>query len=189
MRIAVSGTHFIGKSTLIQDFLKMHPEYIFESEPYYKLQEEQLMELSLEPSLESLLEQLDFSIQQINQLQDKKNIIFDRCAVDFVAYAMCIAEQENRDIHDSEMAERFIDIKSALNNLDLIVFLPISKENAITYTEDNPEYRKLADKCFKKLYRDEVCDIFPGYNHPRIIEITGEREKRVKILESYLITL
>lgn len=25
MRIAVSGTHFIGKSTLIEDFIKQHP--------------------------------------------------------------------------------------------------------------------------------------------------------------------
>lgn len=59
MRIAVSGTHFIGKSTLIQDFIKAHPDYKCEIESYYKLQDEKIMELSLEPSLESLLEQLD----------------------------------------------------------------------------------------------------------------------------------
>lgn len=186
MRIAISGTHFIGKSTLIQDFLNIHPDYTFESEPYYKLQDEQLIELSLEPSLESLLQQLDLSIQQTNQHKDEKNIIFDRCPIDFVAYAMCIAEAENFDINDSEVAERFSDIKAALNNLDLIVFAPLSKENQITYTEENPEYRKLADKFFKKIYRDDIIDIFPGYNHPRIIEVTGDRKTRVKVLESYL---
>lgn len=187
MRIAVSGTHFIGKSTLIADFIKAHPEYKSETEPYYKLQEEGIMELALEPSLESLVEQLNFSIEQINQHANTPNIIFDRCPVDFIAYAMCIAEQDNMDIDDSEIAEIFPEVKLALNNLDLIIFLPLSKENTITYTEENPEYRKLANKCFKKLYRDDSCDIFPRYGHPRIVEVTGDRNARLKIVESYLV--
>jgi len=88
MRIAISGTHFIGKSTLIEDFINAHPDYKSELEPYYKLQEEKTMELALEPSLESLLEQLDYSIDQIN-LSNERNVIFDRCPVDFIAYALC----------------------------------------------------------------------------------------------------
>lgn len=47
MRIAVSGTYFIGKSTLIEDFLAKHPNYRCEKESYYKLQDEKAMELSL----------------------------------------------------------------------------------------------------------------------------------------------
>ena len=57
MRIAVSGTHFIGKSTLIEDFIKQHPEYKCELEP-------------------------------LNESASKQNIIFDRCPVDFMVYAM-----------------------------------------------------------------------------------------------------
>ena len=99
---------------------------------------------------------------------------------------MCAIDQDSVDINDSEIAERFDDVKEALNNLDLIVFLPMTKEHPIEFTEENPAYRKKADKYFKKLYRDEVCDIFPRYGHPRIIEISGDRLLRVKILESYL---
>lgn len=186
MRIAVSGTHFIGKSTLIDDFIKAHPDYRCEIEPYYKLQEEKAMELSLEPSLDSLLEQLDYSIEQLNQCSNEANIIFDRCPVDFIAYAMCIVDQDLIDINDSEIAERFPQVKEALNNLDLIVFLPITKEHFIEYTEENPNYRRAADKCFKKIYRDDVYDIFPSYGHPKIIEIWGDRLTRIRKLESYL---
>lgn len=186
MRIAVSGTHFMGKSTLIEDFIKTHPEYRCEIEPYYKLQEEKAMEFALEPSLDSLLEQLDYSIEQMNQCSKETNVIFDRCPIDFIAYAMCITDQEDTDINDSEIAERFLDVKAALNHLDIIVFLPITKEHTITYTEENPVYRKKADQCFKRLYRDEVCDIFPRYGHPRIIEIWGDRATRIKKLASYL---
>lgn len=186
MRIAVSGTHFIGKSTLIDDFIKLYPHYQHEIEPYYKLQDEKSMELSLEPSLDSLLEQLDYSIAQLNECSKEKNVIFDRCPVDFIAYAMCQLDQDEIDINDSEVSERFDDVKEALNQLDLILFLPITKENSIDYTEENPAYRRSANKNFKKLYRDEICDIFPRYGHPKIIEIYGDREKRIKTLQSYL---
>lgn len=187
MRIAVSGTHFIGKSSLIEDFIKKHPGYRSEIEPYYKLQHEKSMELSLEPSLDSLLEQLDYSINQLNECANERNVIFDRCPIDFIAYAMCSLDKDDVDINDSEVSERFSDIKTALNNLDLILFLPITKENSIEYTEENPAYRKLADKCFKKIFRDDICDIFPRYNHPKVIEIYGDRLARIKTVESYLI--
>jgi hypothetical protein len=186
MRIAISGTHFMGKSTFIKDFLKAHPHYKNEVEPYYKLQDEKMMELSLEPSLESLVEQLDYSIEQLNQHAKEPNIIFDRCPVDYIAYAMCIEDEDYCNIEENEIAERFPEVKEALNHLDAIVFLPITKQHVIEYPEDNPRYRLLADKCFKKIYRDDRFDIFPRYNHPKIIELWGDRESRVKKLESYL---
>lgn len=183
MRIAVSGTHFMGKSTLIEDFINKHPDYKSDIEPYYKLQDEKSMELSLEPSLDSLLEQLDYSIEQLNNNSNEHNIIFDRCPIDFIAYAMC---DESIDLNRSVISEKFPEVKEALNNLDLIIFLPITKEHLIEYTEENPAYRKLADKCFKKIYRDDLYDIFPRYNHPKIIEIWGDRINRIQKLESYL---
>ncbi|HLF66351.1 MAG TPA: AAA family ATPase [Gammaproteobacteria bacterium] len=184
MRIAISGTHYMGKSTLITDFLQHHPEYQSPLEAYYLLQEQKEVELSLEPSLESLLEQLHCSLHQL--MKNENNIIFDRCPVDYLAYAMVLLEQDDIDINDSEVSDLFPEVKEALDTLDLIVFLPISKEHPIDYREENPAYRRAADKCFKKIYRDDLCDIFPRFNHPRIIEISGDPKTRLKILESYL---
>jgi hypothetical protein len=39
MRIAISGSHSLGKSTLVSDFLKSHPNYDFEDEPYRALRQ------------------------------------------------------------------------------------------------------------------------------------------------------
>jgi uridine kinase len=75
MRIAVSGTHFMGKSTLIEDFIHKHPHYRCEVEPYYQLQNQKEMELSLDPSMDSLIEQLDFSIEQLFKCANQQNII------------------------------------------------------------------------------------------------------------------
>ena len=90
------------------------------------------------------------------------------------------------DINENEIAERFSDVREALSHLDLIVFLPMTKEHHIEYTEENPEYRKKADRYFKKIYRDDFGDLFQKYNHPRIVELWGERSARIKKLESYL---
>ncbi len=186
MRIAISGAHFMGKTTLIEDFIEKHPNYKYEIEPYYKLQDEEKMELSLEPSLGSLLKQLDYSIDQLNDHASERSIIFDRCPIDFIAYSMCVLDQDAADVNDSEIFEIFPEIKDALNNLDLIVFLPLTKEHPIEHTEENPAYRKLADKFFKEIYRDDICDVFPSYIHPKIVEIWGDRMTRIKKLESYL---
>src|SRR3990167_3198124 len=141
MNIAISGTHFMGKSTLIEDFIKIHPNYKCELEPYYQLQDEGVMELSLEPSFSNVAMQLNFSIDQLNKLSAEKNIIFDRCPIDFIAYALCLAEQGGFDIYDTEVAEKFPDVTEALNTLDLIVFLPIDKDSSIEYTEENVIFR------------------------------------------------
>jgi hypothetical protein len=39
MRIAVSGTHSVGKSNFVWEFIKEHPEYIREEEPYRALRD------------------------------------------------------------------------------------------------------------------------------------------------------
>lgn len=99
---------------------------------------------------------------------------------------MCVLDQDAANVNDSEISEIFPEIKDALNNLDLIVFLPLTKEHPIEHTEENPAYRKLADKFFKEIYRDDICDVFPSYIHPKIVEIWGDRMTRIKKLESYL---
>lgn len=75
MRIAVSGTHFIGKSTLIKDFVDRHPKYKYEIEPYYKLQEEGAGELLLDTGFESFLKQLDIVFTKLNVV-NRKRILF-----------------------------------------------------------------------------------------------------------------
>lgn len=187
MQIAISGTHFIGKSTLIKDFIKKHPHYAYEMEPYYQLQNQGVEEFSEELTLDCVLKQLEYSIELLNTKKNEKNIIFDRCPVDFIAYAMYIADQRHIDLHDTMIAEKFSEIKDALSGLDLIVFLPMTKEHQIDYDEEDAAYRKTIDRNFKKIYRDEVYDLFPGYNHPKIIEIWGDRLIRVKKLETYLV--
>jgi hypothetical protein len=187
MRIAISGTHYMGKSTMIHDFIKSRPEYHQEIEASFRLQEEDGTEFPAAPILECILMELDYTIERLNQCAGMTNSMFDRCPVDYIAYAMYIAQQDQLDINDNEIADRFPLIKMALRNLDLIVFIPITKKHLINDIEDEDFiFRKVVDSCFKKLYRDEIYDLFPGYQQPKIIELWGNRQERIKKLETYL---
>ncbi|HEX7830976.1 MAG TPA: hypothetical protein VF787_15075, partial [Thermoanaerobaculia bacterium] len=61
MRIAISGTHGSGKSTLIDDFLHAHRDYAHEPEPYEWLDE------PAEPDAESFYRQLELSVERLRR--------------------------------------------------------------------------------------------------------------------------
>lgn len=170
---------------MIGDLLSQYPTYHSEPEPYFTLYDDGFAELALEPSLDALIEQLSCSISQIDASADDPNFIFDRCPIDFLAYALCTLEQDAIDIHDSEISEFFPEIKDALDSLDYIVFLPLCPESPILYSEENPAYRARVNDALIRILRDQPFDIFPRYDHPRVIEISGTRQARVDSLKPY----
>ena len=187
MRIAISGTHCIGKTTFIRDFLNIYPEYMYEEEPYYQLQEKHGIEFSEDPSLEDFIEQLDYSLERLDFYAAQANVIFERCPIDFVAYSMYLLHQEGMTLEDTHVSEMFPEIKEALKNLDLIIFLPMTKEHPIICPEsENGSYRRAVDAVLKKIYRDDLLDFFPNHAHPHLIEIWGNPKERMKKLEFYL---
>lgn len=187
MRIAISGTHCMGKTTLIDDFLKAHPEYTFEEEPYYQLQEKHGVEFSEWLILEDFIQQLDYSIERLEELAAEENVIFDRCPLDFLAYSMALLHEEEMSFYDTVIIDRFPEIKEALKKLDLIVFLPITSKHPIRFPQpEGEDFRILADAHLKAIYREDLLDIFPRHNHPQIIEIWRSPQERLHKLELYL---
>lgn len=187
MRIAISGTHFMGKTTLIEDFLRVYPQYTYEEEPYYQLQEKHDNEFSIDPTLEDFIEQLEYSIKRLDFYAAQANVIFERCPIDFVAYSMYLAYQEGMNLEDTRVCEMFPEIKESLENLDLIVFLPMTKESPIRCPESEDEnYRETVDVALKEIYRDDLFDFFSGQNQPQFIEIWGSPGERMKRLKFFL---
>src|SRR6476659_2718499 len=86
MRIAVSGTHCVGKSTLIDEFLRVHPEFVHEPEPYTVLVEDYGEEFSAEPCVQDFRRQLEFNLERLAKHSPKENVIYERCPIDFIAY-------------------------------------------------------------------------------------------------------
>ena len=156
MRIAISGTHFSGKSTLVEALSEVLPHYTTVEEPYYLLAEEGY-EFAELPSLEDFEHTLERSIENLDE--SVQNVIFDRCPADILGYLLTHADAEAFDLE--EWLPR---VKIALRKLDLIVFLPIEKPDRIVL----PLSQDAA-------YRLRVDEEAPGDHPGELIRLRGGR--------------
>lgn len=160
MKIAITGAHGVGKTTLAEKLLEHLADYELIAEPYYQL-EELGYEFSEIPNADDFAEQLNYSIKQITASGD--NVIFDRCPVDIMAYI----EALNGNINSMyEKAE------SAMEDIDLIVFVPIELPDRIAYQKsDYPELRDAVNEILKEsVYDFEI----------QVIEVKGSLDQRVR---------
>jgi cytidylate kinase len=91
VRIAISGSHRVGKTTLAEALVDALPGYELVPEPYHQL-EEQGYEFEEIPSLEDFERQLDRSIQNVSE--SGPNVVFDRCPLDILGYLLTHADAD-----------------------------------------------------------------------------------------------
>jgi GTPase SAR1 family protein len=181
MRIAVTGTHGSGKTTLIEDFLERHPGYEHEPEPYLALAQNGVM-FSNGASLPDLEEQLTQSVGMVLAHAGDPDVIFDRCPLDYVGYLEVVAEREGTEWEPSgKLLGR---IEKALAGLDLIVFVPLLLPDEIATTIEQPKLRKAVDQRLKRIIGDDVFGLRGSAT--RVVEISGSRPQRVERLMATL---
>jgi len=88
MRIAVSGSHATGKSTLVSELARVLPRYHVVDEPYYVLLDEGHVFAS-EPAAEDFERQLERAIALVAD-DSGRDVLFDRCPADYCAYLAAI---------------------------------------------------------------------------------------------------
>ena len=174
MRIAVSGTHHTGKSTLIDEFLRVHPDFTHEPEPYAVMVEDFGEEFSSEPCVEDFNRQLQFNIERLRQHAPEERVIYERCPLDFLAYV---------DALDSNSVEELLDASSeAMQQLDLIVYLPL---DAVWLDSEMPKLQKAVDRRLSAIFREDAFGLLSAC-HARIIEASGSTAQRLRLIESHL---
>ena len=116
MRIAISGSHRTGKSTLLAELSAALPKYMVVEEPYEILAEDGY-EFRDPPSLEDFEAQLEHSLASLEEAG--RDVLFDRCPVDFLAY-ISLHEDAGAFDFDSWLPR----VRAATQSLDLIVLVP-----------------------------------------------------------------
>jgi len=196
MRIAICGTANIGKSTLIQDFLKEWDMYGREVKTYRDVLNEKGLPHSKETTKESQKAILDYMVDTLKEFKDGDKVIFDRCPLDNLVYSMWAMSQEGNDIDEDFIDECIPIVRESLKNLDIIFFIPITKHNSINI-EDNgdretdEQYIKEIDSFFKVLqrhYHEHPQDnpFFPRDDSPALIEVFGTEEERIGMIKLYI---
>lgn len=196
MRIAISGSANLGKSTLIKDFLQEWPNYGFEVKTYRDVLVEKGLPHSKQTTKESQKAILDYMVDTLKEFKDGDKVIFDRCPLDNLVYSMWAMSQEGNDIDEDFIDECIPIVREALTNLDIIFFIPMTKFNKIEVEDDgfretDEKYIKEIDSFFKVLqrhYHENPQDnpFFPRDDSPALIEVFGSRQERLQMIKLYL---
>ena len=183
MRIAISGTHCCGKSTLIEEFLITHPEYTHEPEAYETLQDELGESFAAEPSAEDFRRQLEHCVNRLEQYRESDDVIFERCPADYLAYMLALTDLR-RDSQASRVAAESMGIaRSGMKRLDIVVFLRLDRQDFEVSDEEDPELRRLVDEKLESILSDNELDLF---SELLILEPPGPTGERLQFLEAVL---
>jgi hypothetical protein len=171
MRIAVSGTHGVGKSTLIDAFLSQHQEFVYEPEPYTVLMEDLGEEFAAEPCVEDFQRQLAFNIERLGQHKADENVIYERCPIDFLAYIAALDQKSAIALVES--------VSEAMQHLDLIVYLPF---DGTSKADEYPKLQRAVDGKLISFFREGEFDITSSTN-VIVVEAEGTTAQRLRVLE------
>ena len=102
MRIAISGSHSLGKSTVVNDWVAKQPNFTREEEPYRALALHGPYEILFRDESTKLHNgiQLYYNISRVHRYcASSDDVIFDRAPVDYIAYSQYTANKGLSLIH------------------------------------------------------------------------------------------
>lgn len=160
MRIAFSGTHRTGKTTLLEAVAERLRSYEVIDEPYHLLEEDGY-EHADPPTVEDFQAQLARSIEALDAAGP--DVLFDRCPLDGVAYLQAMDEE----LEDDDA------VRASVATLDLIVLVPIeSPDRIVLPAHEDARLRRRMDAALRALVED-------GGFEPPIVEVSGSLAERV----------
>lgn len=196
IKICVTGAQGLGKTTLINEFIKNWPMYKMPSESYRDIAKRnpkvQLNQNGSEESQEIIRDAL---IDQAITHSKDENIIFDRCVLDNFVYSMWLAH--NGKVSDLFMERQIPILKESLKLYDIIFFIPKMADYEIPIVPSadgqrdlDPVFQTEIDNLFKAMIMDywkEKRTFFPSDDCPAVIDIpVGPLQDRINYIKLYV---
>jgi predicted ATPase len=169
VRIAVSGSHGTGKSTLIAELAGSLPNYVTVEEPYYTLLEDGHV-FADPPSA------VDFELLFLHSCasltsETATNVLFDRTPVDYWAYLA--AAHREAIMGRSALYDELV---AAMARVDLTVFVPIEQPDRVSVdASEGLKVRRRVDALLRAFIVDDTL----GLGIPAL-EVTGTPLERAK---------
>lgn len=161
MKIAISGAHKAGKTTLIENLQEALSEYTCNIESYFTLEEEGYV-FSETPTLQDYTVMLEHSIEQVYTAGDKT--ILDRSPLDFLAYIEAVKD------YGFDISLLYNKVQNAMNEIDLVVFVPIEKPDLISCPDsEEPKLRRRVNEILNNWIWDFSANV---------IEVKGPPDER-----------
>jgi hypothetical protein len=192
MRIAISGTQNIGKTTYINDFLKKWTMYKRPEKTYRDIIKEKNLNINELGDEESQQIILDALVDQALSTSTEEFSVCDRCVLDNLVYSSWLNLK-------GKVSDEFVEktrniVRETLKFYDVLFFLPITKFSKIEIKDEglrsiDPLYREEIDFIFKAIqesYNKMDGRVFAKDECPALIEIFGSPEERIKMTEFYI---
>ena len=151
MRIAISGSHRVGKTTLAEALAERLPGHELVPEPYYLLQEDGY-EFAGMPSIEDFERQLERSIACIQE--SGSDVVFDRCPLDILGYLVT-----HRDAGACQIEDWMPQVRQAVAKLDVVVFVPVEAPDRVDVPRSEARLRSDVDTVLSDIIVDDACGL------------------------------
>lgn len=185
MRVAVSGSHGAGKSTLIAAFLSKHPAYVHEPEAFESLADEIDLTPSEGPTPDSLRALLDHTLAAVCLYKPGALVLFERSPVDYLAYAAASERSWPRGSVARFLETSIPGVRDALRFLDRIVFVPVRGIPA--RPGESPGFRRRVDECIRRALMDDEYDLFGESTSPRVLELSPVPARRLAEMSRWIL--
>ncbi len=166
MRLAFSGAHRTGKTTLIEAVAALRAGYEVVEEPY-RLLEEEGYEFADPPSQEDFEAQLRRSIEAVAAAPAWA--LFDRCPLDLVAYLRALDP-------DYDASGWLPELREAMASIDRVVVLSIETPDRIAIPSSEDRHLRLAvDELIRTLVLDDAYGL-----DVVAVEVQGSLDERIR---------
>ncbi len=183
MRVAISGSHSTGKTTLIAAFLRRHPDYAHEPEAFETLADDVELTESAGPTPESLRSLLEYTVSAVHGHGARQRVIFERSPVDYLAYAAASrGAWQPREVQD--FLARFTPIvRASVRQLDVIAYLPVSTVGPVRRRGENRRFRRRVAVSLEHALLDDVYGLFGEGRPPQVVSLPSVPEKQLAELD------
>lgn len=167
MRVAVTGSHRVGKTTLAQAIADSLAHHDFVDEPFHELVADGYV-FSHPPDAEDFEAQLEYSLDALGD--ETPNVVFDRSPVDLLAYILVTCQNDEGVIaHWGEPVRR------AMRSLDAVIFVPIEAPDVIDFGQDDDPTgsRDVVNETLRELLLGDGLDL-----EVEIFEVSGPLDRR-----------
>jgi hypothetical protein len=179
MRVAVSGSHSTGKSTLIAAFIARRPGYTYEPEAFETLADDMDL-ISSGPTLEALQSLVHYTAAELARHPSGARVIHERSPVDYLAYAAVSREGRSKSEAAAFFAACLPVVRRAVRDLDLIVLLPASATGPIRARPgENGRLRRRVDRRLRRSLIDNDDDLFGAGDPPHVVELSPWPERQL----------
>jgi hypothetical protein len=179
VRVAVSGTHGVGKSTLIAAFLSRHPEYAHEPEAFEVVGDDVDLAESGAPTPDGLHTLLEYTVSALRGRSTQARVVFDRSPADYLAYVAASSSAWRPGEMQEFLVEHVPLVRASISHLDLLAYLPLTATGEGERPGEDERFRRRVDLWMRRVLLDDVYELFPNSRPPRVVVLPPSADRQL----------